>query len=192
MPNGRAQQRGFSFIFVLLLLALLGLGLAAAGSLWQTDARRAREVELLFVGSQYRDAIRKYYELDANQPRLPQSLDDLLLDDRRPTPLRHLRRAYPDPVTNEPFELVRSPDGGGIVGVRSRSQAAPLKLAGFAPENAAFSEAQTYADWTFVFTPRAAAPARTGAPTAPGSPAGSPPNGSPPAPPSGTPFDAAD
>lgn len=179
MPSGSARQRGFTFIFVLLLMALMGLGLAAAGSLWHTDARRAREAQLLFAGNQYRDAIRRYYELDANQPRLPQSLEDLLLDDRRPTPLRHLRRAYVDPVTGEPFELIRAPDADGIVGVRSRARDAPLKIAGFSPENAEFSEARTYADWAFVFTPRVVAPTKRGAPGAPGSTPVAPPGGAP-------------
>lgn len=182
MPTGDARQRGFSFIFVLLLMALMGLGLAAAGSLWQTDARRAREAELLFVGSQYRDAIRHYYELDANQPRWPHSLDDLLLDGRRPTPLRHLRRAYADPITGEPFELIRSPDADGIVGVRSRSEAAPLKVAGFSPENAEFSEAATYAGWAFVFKPATKSPAPpTGASPAAASPGAAQPAATPPA-----------
>lgn len=154
MLNGKARQAGFSYLFVLGLIALMGLGLTAAGSLWQIDARRAREAELLFVGNQYRQAIRQYYELEPNQPRLPQTIDDLLLDNRRPTTLRHLRRAYLDPLTGQPFELIRSADTQGILGVHSRSPATPMKVAGFAPENADFAQAATYAEWVFVFTPR--------------------------------------
>lgn len=158
-PGAPGRQHGFSFLFVLLLVSIIGFGLAAAGGLWQTDARRAREAELLFVGNQYREAIRQYYELDANQPRLPQTVDELLLDSRRPTPLRHLRRAYPDPMTGETFELVRTPDTQGITGVRSRSRDTPLKVAGFDAANAGFSEARTYMDWVFLFQPKPAGPA---------------------------------
>ena len=43
MPSGKASQRGFAYLFVLMLIATIGLGLAAAGSLWQTDAQRARD-----------------------------------------------------------------------------------------------------------------------------------------------------
>ena len=167
MPSGSRAERGFTLVFVLLLISLMGLGLAAAGSLWQTDARRAREAELLFAGNAYREAIRQYYELDANQPRYPSTLDELLLDSRRPMPVRHLRRAYPDPMTGGEFELIRSPDEQGIAGVRSRSRETPLKVAGFDKHNTDFSEAQTYADWAFVFKPTAATPAKPGAPATP-------------------------
>lgn len=155
MPTGKSRQAGFSYLFVLMLLALIGMGLAAAGTLWRTDAQRAREAELLFVGDQYREAIRSYYEFDPAQPRLPQSIDDLLLDNRRPTPLRHLRRAWRDPVSGGEFVLIRAEDGGGILGVHSSSTAAPLKTAGFAPKNDAFTDAARYADWQFVFRPAA-------------------------------------
>ena len=97
-----------------MLIALIGMGLAAAGTLWSTDVKRAREVELLFIGDQYRQAIRSYYELEPNQPRLPQSIDDLLEDHRRPTIVRHLRRAYRDPFTGEAFALIRAPNSQGI------------------------------------------------------------------------------
>lgn len=160
MPSGRASQRGFSYLFVLMLIATIGLGLASAGSLWQTDARRAREADLLFVGDQYRQAIRSYYELDPGQPRLPQTLDDLTGDNRRPTPVRHLRRIYRDPMTGGQLVLIRAPETQGILGVHSAASAAPLKIAGFAAENETFTNAPSYREWRFVFTP----PAATGAP----------------------------
>jgi type II secretory pathway pseudopilin PulG len=151
MPTGKAAQSGFTYLYVLMLIALIGLGLAAAGTLWRTDAQRAREAELLFIGSQYRQAIRSYYELDPAQPRLPHSLDDLLQDNRRPGIVRHLRRAYRDPLTGGAFALIRAPDSPGIVGVHSLATGRPFKTAGFAPEDAAFTEAARYDEWRFVF-----------------------------------------
>jgi type II secretory pathway pseudopilin PulG len=153
MPTGKAGQQGFTYLFVVMLVALIGMGLAAAGTLWRTDAQRAREAELLFIGDQYRLAIRSYYELDPAQPRLPQSVEDLLEDRRRPDVVRHLRRAYRDPMTGGEFMLVHAPDGRGIVGVYSRAADRPFKKTGFAPENEAFSSAVSYADWRFVFIP---------------------------------------
>jgi type II secretory pathway pseudopilin PulG len=146
-----APQSGFTYLYVLLLIALIGMGLAATGTLWRTDAQRAREAELLFVGDQYRQAIRSYYQLDAAQPRLPLRIDDLLADNRRPDPVRHLRRAYPDPISGEPFVLIPAAKGPGIVGVHSPSTQRPFKRAGFALENESFAEATRYSEWRFVF-----------------------------------------
>lgn len=151
MPTGKRAQSGFSYLFVLMLIALTGMGLAAAGTLWSTDAQRAREADLLFVGGQYREAIRAYYERDPAQPRLPQSIDDLIEDTRYPTIVRHLRRAYRDPLTGNELALIRAPDTQGIVGVHSEATGQPLKVAGFLLEDSAFAGAARYADWRFVF-----------------------------------------
>ncbi len=157
MRRGRPAQSGFTYLFVLMLVALVGMGLAAAGTLWGTESRRAREADLLFVGEQYRQAIRSYYELDPAQPRLPQSIDDLLEDNRRAEVVRHLRRAWLDPMTGSELMLIMAPDGQGIVGVYSRATERPFKTAGFTPANEAFSGAASYADWRFVFIPPATA-----------------------------------
>jgi len=144
MPTGKRAQTGFTYLFVLMLIVLIGMGLAAAGTLWRTEAQRAREADLLFIGDQYRQAIRSYYELDPAQPRLPQSLDDLLEDNRRPDIVRHLRRAYRDPFTGEPLALIRepdTPDTHGIVGVYSRAPGQPFKIAGFPAKDEAFADA---------------------------------------------------
>lgn len=168
MPTGKSAQSGFTYLFVLMLIALIGMGLVAAGTLWSTDVKRAREAELLFIGDQYRQAIRSYYELEPNQPRLPQSIDDLLEDHRGPTLARHLRRAYRDPFTGERFALIRVPASQGITGVHSQSSGHPFKVSGFSGEDKAFAEAVTYADWQFVFVPPAPttpAPATSASPT---------------------------
>jgi type II secretory pathway pseudopilin PulG len=153
MPTGKSAQSGFTYLYMLMLIALIGMGLAAAGTLWRTDVQRAREAELLFVGAQYRQAIRSYYELDPAQPRLPQSFDELLEDNRRPDIVRHLRRAYRDPLTGEELILIRAPDSQGIVGVASRVTGRPFKRAGFQLEDEAFTGASRYAEWRFVFSP---------------------------------------
>lgn len=151
MPTGKSAQSGFTLLYVLMLLVLIGMGLAAAGTLWKTDAQRDREADLLFAGDQYRQAIRSYYELEVASPRLPQSIDELLTDNRRLPPVRHLRRAYRDPFTGNAFMLLRTPDTQGIIGVHSASTQAPLKVAGFLPEDEAFAEASNHGDWRFVF-----------------------------------------
>ena len=57
-----ARQAAFTYLAVLLLVALLGMGLAAAATLVATAAQREQELELLFVGNQYRQAIGSYFE----------------------------------------------------------------------------------------------------------------------------------
>ncbi|MHB1248231.1 MAG: type II secretion system protein [Polaromonas sp.] len=151
MQTGKPAQSGFTYLFVLMLIALIGMGLAAVGTLWHTESQRAREADLLFIGDQYRQAIRSYYELDPAQPRLPQSIDDLLEDARRPNIVRHLRRAYRDPFTGGKLALIRTPEGNGIVGVYSLAAGRPFKTKGFLAEYAPFSGADSYAKWRFVY-----------------------------------------
>jgi hypothetical protein len=44
--------------------------------------------------------------------------------------------------------------GGGIMGIASSSKLVPLKVAGFDVADMGFEDAQTYADWVFLFDPR--------------------------------------
>jgi type II secretory pathway pseudopilin PulG len=145
-----AREAGFTYLTALFAVAILGGGLALAGEVWETSTKREREAELLFVGGQYREAIERYF-LSGPQRQYPRGLEELLEDPRRPGTERYLRKFYPDPVTGKPFELVNAPDGG-IVGVHSTSEAAPLKVAGFRKRNAAFEGAAKYSDWKFVHT----------------------------------------
>jgi type II secretory pathway pseudopilin PulG len=147
------MQRGFTYVGLLLAVALAGVALAAVGTLWSTTAKRDREAELLFVGNQFRLAIGSYYDGTPGAKRYPQRLEELLEDKRLPVTRRHLRRLYADPMTGMPdWDLVRLPDGA-IVGVRSWSEAKPLKAANFAPSDATFENAVTYRDWVFAHAP---------------------------------------
>lgn len=142
----------------------MGLALARVGEVWRTNAQRERERELLFVGEQFRDALRAYAAFGQGPQRYPQNLEQLLLDDRLPSVSRHLRRIYFDPMTGKAqWGLVRR--DGRIVGVHSLSSAVPLQRAGFPAEIAEFASAETYADWRFLAeaTPKApGTPAATG------------------------------
>jgi type II secretory pathway pseudopilin PulG len=181
-----ATQRGLTYVGLLLAVALAGVALAAVGTLWSTTAKRNREAELLFVGDQFRLAIGSYYDGTPGAKRYPQRLEELLEDKRLPVTRRHLRRLYADPMTGMPdWDLVRLSDGA-IVGVRSRSEAKPLKAANFGLRDESFANAVTYRDW--VFSPaqlrgaeRPVAPA-SGSPISTTAPAfGAPAAGAPPA-----------
>jgi len=148
MVTRRADARGFTYLTVLFMVAILTGGLALVGEVWHTSAAREKEAELLFIGHQYRKAIERYY-LSGPQRQYPRSVEDLLKDPRRPGAERYLRKPYPDPVSGLPFVLVKAPDGG-IVGVRSPSEAQPLKTGGFKVRDAAFEGKAKYSDWQFV------------------------------------------
>lgn len=141
---------GFTYIGLLVVVVILGIGMAAAGTTFHHDARREKEQELLFAGDQIRRAIAEYYARSPGEPRFPQALEDLLRDTRYPANRRYLRRIYRDPITGSTdWGLVRGPDGG-IQGVYSRSEARPLKIAGFARDYEDFADRKRYADWRFV------------------------------------------
>jgi type II secretory pathway pseudopilin PulG len=145
---------GFTYLGLVFALLLLGLALATAGRVWSLAEQRARERQLLWVGAQYRNAIASYYLRGASGVRtLPMRLEDLLEDRRGPALQRHLRRLYVDPVNgSSEWELLRTALGG-ITGVRSRSQAQPLKRRNFPVGEEGFDDAACYCDWVFEFVP---------------------------------------
>ncbi len=148
----RSGQMGFTYIGLLFAIAIIGITLSTVGVVWSTQLRRDKEAELLFVGNQFRLAIGRYVRSGGQYPL---ELADLLEDKRTPVPRRFLRRIYPDPMTRgADWDLVTAPQGG-IMGVASRSQDKPIKVAGFLAANAGFELAECYCEWKFVYSPRA-------------------------------------
>lgn len=141
---------GFALIAALIALVLVSLATLVAVQSAVTQARRDREEQLLFVGAEYRMALRSYYMARPNgqPPRYPQRLQDLVEDTRSGKIVRHLRRLYTDPVTGR-FDWVLELAGGGIVGLHSASGLQPIRDAGFASEDMRFGKAQSYAGWRF-------------------------------------------
>lgn len=151
---GGKRQTGATYMWLLLVVALLGTGSARVVQSWAMAAQRQKEEQLLLVGAQYRQAIASYYEATPGpHKQLPTRIDDLLRDPRFAQAVRHLRQRYVDPMTGlDDWQLVSAP-GGGLLGVRSRSQASPLRRAGFEATQAHMNDADHYADWYFVFVP---------------------------------------
>jgi hypothetical protein len=147
---GQAHQ-GFTFVFILFLLALLSVGLGALGQVWHTTQMREKEVQLLFVGGQFRQAIILYHKQNPNVgDGFPKTLDELLQDAHQPTVQRYLRKIYVDPFSNTAeWGLIKTP-AGGIVGVYSLAKGVPMKQAGFRPEYEEFTGAESYTMWRFV------------------------------------------
>jgi type II secretory pathway pseudopilin PulG len=150
---GSAHERGFAYIGLLIAIVIIGAALAMVGEVWSTEARREREAELIFRGDAIRSAISDYLLAAGGSIQYPRGLEDLVLDPRFPQVRRHLRRVYADPMTGRAdWKLIMAPDGG-IMGVASRSQLAPIKQKRFEPIDSAFEDAKCYCDWQFIALP---------------------------------------
>lgn len=152
MRNGELhrQQQGFSYFAVLFLIMIMGTALAGAGQLWSTTSQRVREQDLLWVGTQYAQALRHYYQVSPGLAQYPQTLDELIEDPRFPSLQRHLRQLYADPITgSNDWGLILSFDGR-IAGVYSQSAQAPMKQAHFPAQWVDFEGMEHYSDWQFV------------------------------------------
>lgn len=147
-----ARERGFTYLGLLVIVAVLGVVLAGAGQVWHVAMKRDKEQELLFVGSQFREAIKRYYE---NSPalsrRYPSTLEELLSDPRYPSTQRYLRKIYADPVSgNVSWGVVKGPSGE-ILGVYSLSEDEPIKKSNFSSSDKGFEGRMKYTDWKFMY-----------------------------------------
>ena len=176
MPTGRAGgSGGFSYIGLLIAIVFFGFGSVGAARLLASTERAEREQELLFIGEQFRSAIRSYVQVTGNAGKYPLTLAELLQDSRFPTPRRHLRRLYTDPITGKAeWGLVLAPEGG-IMGVYSLSTREPQKISNFPAEVGSFlpqpeprpsnasiwaistplppAKIKSYQDWKFIYRP---------------------------------------
>jgi type II secretory pathway pseudopilin PulG len=155
------RQRGFTYLLVLFFVAAVAASLAAVGELWASSRQQERERELLFAGNAIRQAIAAYYLATPGPLRqYPAGLETLLKDPRYPDTRRYLRQLYPDPMTGSAeWVLIKAPQGG-IAGVASASEGAPLKRAGFRDPNQVFEDQAIrlkdklrYRDWEFIYDP---------------------------------------
>lgn len=153
IADPRHGPHGFTYIGVLVFLAILAIASAGVLSAGSSLQRRANEEELLFIGREFAEAFRSYFEATpAGQRNYPAKLEELLRDPRYPGVRRHLRRIYVDPMTGRAeWGFVVAP--GGIVGVHSLSERAPLKIAEFEPALAPLTGRTSYLEWKFGFAP---------------------------------------
>lgn len=149
------QQRsqGFAYLAVLFMVAAISIGMGVVAPHEHTVQTREKERDWLFIGGQYQRAIASYYQQSPNGlNELPVTVDDLILDKRFLAPVRHLRRAYADPLTGEDWVLVRREDGK-LSGVYSRSQQSILIISQVQLLDVDTSAIQTHADVVFEFKP---------------------------------------
>ncbi|ADI30106.1 hypothetical protein [Methylotenera versatilis] len=152
---------GFAYIGVLFLVAAISVSMAVVTQNEDTQIKREKEQDWLFIGNQYQRAIESYYKQSPNGIKtLPTKLEDLLLDSRFISPVRHLRKLYGDPLNHQQsWTLVKNSDAQ-IIGVYSQSQEVllskrniPAVVENIDIENVD-SENPRYVDIQFVFQPK--------------------------------------
>ncbi len=156
-PIKSHNDKGYTLLGLIIIIAILGIMLLSVGEVWHFARKREKEQELLFVGDQFRRAIKLYYghtPVSHKQQPYPMALEELLKDPRYPTTFRYLRKIYSDPVRGVPeWGILRNPSGG-IIGIYSLSEETPAKLGGFRLEEQEFEGTTKYSDWSFKYIPQ--------------------------------------
>jgi len=105
--RGTAQD-GYAMAALLVAMSVMAVFMTVAMPVWNTQAQREKEAELVFRGEQYARAVMLYQRKFANA--LPPSLDILLND-------RYLRKKYKDPITGRDFQLLSGASAQANAGV---------------------------------------------------------------------------
>jgi len=97
----RGQESGYAMAAMLVALAVMAVMMSVAMPVWRHEARRHKEEELIWRGTQYVRAIRLY---NAKFRTFPPSYDVLVSGN-------FLRKKYKDPITNDDFEPIGAGTG---------------------------------------------------------------------------------
>ncbi len=144
------NERGVTYLMLMCAIVLIGIVTSMAAKQWKVMVQRELEADLLARGIEIQQAL-ALYSTTMKAGRVmqgevyPQSLADLT---RLPKPF--LRKVYFDPMGHGEWEYLRSPTGG-IMGVRSRSKAKPIRQHEFPPEVRHFDGRARYDQWVFQY-----------------------------------------
>ena len=143
--------RGIAYLALMIAIAIIGLVAANAVQLGAVHGQRDSEEELLFIGTEFQRALNRYADTTpAGLARAPRTIDELLRDPRYPGVVRHLRRAYADPMTGQPDWVWVRDAQGQILGVHSASERKPLRTSGFDASLVHLDgEKASYREWVF-------------------------------------------
>lgn len=121
MAIGRHSNQhgtGYTYLALLFTLAIFGFGLSVTGVIWSTEARKAKDRELAFIGQAFINAIGSYYQSSPGSVKsFPPSFDELVQDSRFLFVKRHLRKIYLNPYSNQADWVVVYSPSGGIQGI---------------------------------------------------------------------------
>jgi type II secretory pathway pseudopilin PulG len=164
----RRDQAGFTYLGLIIFVFIVGLVGAATLKVGALLQRAALENELLETGAPFSAALTSYArDTPRGQPAQPSSLQELLRDERFPSPRRHLRKIFVDPITGTAeWGIVTAGPGGRILGVHSLSQARPFKQANFDRRFPNFGSQERLSDWKFMAAAQDAVPVAPAIPVA--------------------------
>ncbi len=145
-----SENYGFSYVMVLVVLVVVSIAAQVATIPVSRITRSDKEKELLFRGQAYLKAIESYYFSIPDKPAYPHYLTELEKDPRF-LHRRHIRRLYSEPFA-EKWRVLRN-SNGEIIGVASSSEMKPLKMDNFPMGLNAFTGAERYSEWEFVYIP---------------------------------------
>jgi len=149
---------GYTYVAAIVTVVILGIMSAQAAQVWKTTMQREKETELIFRGTQIRNAMRAWYGMKDKSTAIdPKSghtnlnrLEDLVQDPSSAGKKRYLRKLYKDPMTGEDFVLVKN-STQQVIGVASASELAPIKQGNFPLdlEPGDFEGKKKYSEWQF-------------------------------------------
>ncbi|WP_092484989.1 type II secretion system protein [Candidatus Ichthyocystis hellenicum] len=142
-------KRGTIYIFLLIAVTILAIVAESIYKITSQQIKREKEIELLFIGKQFRRGLKDYYEWNGLH-QYPSSLKDLVLDKRPLRPVSRWRKLYYDPFTkSRDWGEIRK--NNRIIGIYSKSLQKPIKRYNFSDENSSFNSASSYRDWEFTY-----------------------------------------
>src|SRR5215475_11820076 len=108
-------QAGFYLPALIFFMTAASIFIAAAVPIYQMQAKREAEEELIFRGGEYTRAIQKYQRKFGVYPT---SIDQLVSTNG----LRFLRKPYKDPMTGKDFRLLLINPDGSLTGSKVFTQ----------------------------------------------------------------------
>ncbi len=148
LPRPITNNQGVTYLALMFSIVLIGISASATARQWVFMVQREKEADLVAKGIEIQNAL-SLYSATMKIGRImstevyPQSLAELT---RAPKP--YLRKVYADPVSGGEWEYMRAPTGG-IMGVRSKSKARPIKTGDFPLAVRHFEGRKSYYDWMF-------------------------------------------
>lgn len=142
------NNHGVTYLALMFSIVLIGISASATARQWGFMVQREKEADLVAKGIEIQNAL-SLYSATMKIGRVmstevyPQSLAELT---RAPKP--YLRKVYQDPMGGSDWEYMRAPTGG-IMGVRSKSKARPIKMGDFPLAVRHFEGRKSYYDWIF-------------------------------------------
>ncbi len=142
------NNRGITYLALMFSIVLIGISVSAAARQWSFMVQREKEADLMAKGIEIQNALALYSAAMKIGRIMPTEMYPQSLVELTRTPKPYLRRVYQDPMGGGDWEYMRAPTGG-IMGVRSKSKAKPIKERDFPLAVRHFEGRKTYRDWMF-------------------------------------------